>query len=477
MLMSDEIINKIKINRVILITVDSLRADYDMLDNVRDVLFENVGSLLTFKVVYSNGPGTSQSFPSIMSSTPFLVHGDLRLKDGIPTLAEVLSQNGFYTIGFHSNPFLSRRFGWDRGFMEFYDFLGRYRSPAGLVVSSSGWKRFLINVLGKLLEGSSKKLWSIVNRVYYRIKGFNLPYIEARELNNYVLEWIRKNNNKLKRVFLWIHYMDVHFPFAPPDEYLSGTGFSNRREAFFYNYRLNFENPNPEIVSRLKKLYEASVRYVADNIAHLLEELSRYSLLDDSLVIITSDHGEAFLEHGKFGHAYDILYNEVLRVPLIIGGTFINSKRQIYDRPIQLMDLAPTIIDLIRAKKPIVFKGKSLARVLYEGSETNLYPIFSESAIPDLINLKYDTSRYIVSVVLGRWKLILDLIHSSVPMFELYDLAKDPNEKHNLFEEHKDVANDLIRLINLHLDNINKLKKFVENVLSLRLRLRKSLCN
>ena len=357
--------------------------------------------------------------------------------------------------------------------MEFYDFLGKYRSPAGLVVSSSGLKRLLIDAIGKILKGSSKRLWSTANRLYYRVKGFNLPYIEARELNSYVSEWVKRNNSRFNRVFLWVHYMDVHFPFAPPDEYLSGTGFSNRREAFFYNYRLDFEKPNPRVVKRLRKLYEASARYVVDNIAYLLEELYGYGFLDNSLIIITSDHGEAFLEHEKFGHAYDILYNEVLRVPLIIGGTIVDSNRSSYNRPIQLMDLAPTIVDLIHAKRSPVFRGKSLAKLLYgEIDELEPYPIFSESAVPDLINLKYDTSRYIISVILGKWKLILDKIHSHIPKFELYDLEKDPDERHNLFEERKNIAESLRKLINSHMDYVERLKKFSGRIKTIRLKLK-----
>lgn len=429
---------------------------------------------MNFNNTYSNGPGTNQSFPSIMSSTPFLVHGGLKLKDGIPSLAEVLARSGFYTVGFHSNPFLSRRFGWNRGFMEFYDFLGKYRSPAGFVVSSSGWKRIVVDIMGKLLKGSSKRLWSIANRLYYRVKGFNLPYIEAREINSYVLDWAKRNCDRYDRLFLWIHYMDVHFPFAPPDEYLSDTGFSSRKEAFFYNYRLDFENPDPEIVENLKKLYKASVRYVTDSIIDLLEELDKYGFLNNSLIIITSDHGEAFLEHGKFGHAYDILYNEVLKVPLIIGGEVIEPNKQTYNGSVQLMDLAPTITELIGVRKPPIFRGKSLTKLLRgEIDKLDPYPIFSESAVPDLINLKYDTSRYIVSVILNKWKLVMDNIHSSNPRFELYNLEKDLGETFNLFEEHRDVAESLMKLIDLHLNDIARLKKFSEGIATLRSKLKK----
>ena len=457
------------IENVILLTIDSLRFEYA---NELTKFLSNY-NMLTLRKCYSNGPGTNQSFPSILSSTPFLVHGGLRLRPGITSLAEVLVRRGFYTVGFHSNPFLSKRFGWDRGFMEFYDFLGRYHSPAGFVVSSSGWRKFIVKVMGKLLRGSSKRLWSIVNRLYYRFRGFALPYVEARELNDYVLNWVRENRGRFNRVFLWVHYMDTHFPFAPPDEYLSDTGFSSREEAFFYNYQLDFEDPDPAIVDRLKVLYRASARYVFDCIAYLLEELDRLDFLRNSLIVITSDHGEAFLEHGKFGHAYDILYNEVLKVPLMIGGDTVDTSIHIYDKPVQLMDLAPTIVDLVGAKKPPTFRGRSLAPLLRgEVSELDVYPIFSESAVPDLINLRYDTSKSIVSVTLGRWKLIMDKIHSSIPRFELYDLVADPNEKHNLFEEKRDLADRLTELIRYHLEDVSKLRIFSEKITSIRSKLK-----
>ena len=460
--------------KIILITIDSLRMSSDVANRLASISSKLGLNYMLFSSAYSNGPGTNQSFPSIMSSTPFLVHGGLKLRPGIPSLAEVLSKGGFYTVGFHSNPFLSRRFGWNRGFREFYDFLGKYRSPAGFVVSSSGWRRLVVDIMGKLLKGNSRRLWSLANKLYYKLKGFNLPYIEARELNNYVLKWAKSSRGKFNSLFLWIHYMDVHFPYAPPDEYLSEAGFSSRSEAFFYNYELDFEDPNPKIVEKLKKLYKASVRYVFDNIDYLLEELGRLGYLENSLIVVTSDHGEAFLEHGKFGHAYDILYNEVLRVPLVISGNIVTPNKQTYDRPVQLMDIAPTIIDLIGVKRPPTFRGRSLAMLLRgEVDELDIYPIFSESAVPDLINLKYDTSRYIVSVVLGKWKLIMDRIYSRSPRFELYDLKADPSEKRNLLKEYEDVAESLKELIDSHLKDVARLRKLGETMVSIRSKLRR----
>ena len=360
--------------------------------------------------------------------------------DYVDSLAEVLARNGYYTVGFHSNPFLSSRFGWDRGFVEFYDFLEKVGGPAAFAVRAGGVKRFAIRVLGKLLHGGSRKVWAWLSRFYYRFKGVEFPYVEACELNRYVMSWLRRYDRG-KPLFLWVHYMDVHNPFAPPEDWLEG--FDSRIDAFLFNYRVDPEKPSSDDVEKLKKLYEGEVRYVAYSLSELLSFIEDRGLLEDSIVIITADHGEAFMEHGKLGHAYDILYNEVLHVPLLIYG-LDESKR--VDDYVQLMDLAPTILDVLGIRRPRTFMGRSFYPLI-RGEEVEERPIFSESAVPDLINLRYDTSRYIVSVVYEGWKLIYDLIHSGKPKLELYNLRKDFGERVNLVEDEPEIVGDFLDLL------------------------------
>jgi len=384
----------------------------------------------------------------------------------VTSLAEALVKVGFYTIGFHSNPFLSKKFGWSKGFKEFYDFMEKVKSPAGLVVRSYGLRRLVLRMLGRILSGSNRQIWALINRVYYRIKGFELPYIESKELNKFVMRWARRFD-KEKRLFMWVHYMDVHNPFVPPEPWLKD--FSSRDEAFFFNLEVNPENPSKEDIKKLRQLYIGEVGYVMYAISELLEFLEEGKLLEDSLFIITADHGEAFMEHNKLGHAYDILYNEVLHVPLLIYGL---DEEGVIEEPVQLMDLAPTILDILGVKCPRTFMGRSFYPLI-RGEEWEERPIFSESAVPDLINLRYDTSRYIVSVIYKGWKLIYDFIHDKRPRLELYNLKRDFDEHVNLVENEPEVVKELLGLIKDHLKEIKVRKALYRKLESIKVRLKK----
>jgi arylsulfatase A-like enzyme len=107
------------IKRVFLITIDCLRADFVSCINGRSGFTPHIDKLaknsIIFTKAFSNGPGTNQSFPSILTSTYFFMHGGLRLLSHYTTLAEILGKNGFKTVAFHSNPFLSKSMGFNKG--------------------------------------------------------------------------------------------------------------------------------------------------------------------------------------------------------------------------------------------------------------------------------------------------------------------------------------------------------------------------
>ena len=331
---------------VFLITVDCLRADH--VGCIGDgSLTPNIDKLardgLVFTRAFANGPGTNQSFPAIFTSTYFLMHGGLRLLPGYKTLAEVMRENGFRTVGFHSNPFLSRVLGWNRGFEEYYAFLEEIKSPSAAVTRGGVIKKIVRTVVrGRI--GYSRRVQSLLKRIYYRFTDFQVPYLEAEKLNQIVFEWVRENRDR--RFFLWMHYMDPHIPLIPPERYL--MDFSSRKEAFEFNVKVDAKNRAESLsedqLSILKNLYKGEVRYVDESVGELLAFLEDEGILDDSLLFLMADHGHAFMEHQRFGHDPEILYNEVLHVPLLIYG--LNRAEKV-DFPVQLLDIPPTMIDVL----------------------------------------------------------------------------------------------------------------------------------
>ena len=430
------------IKRIFLITVDCLRADHvgcigggNLTPNIDRLARDS----LVFTRAFANGPGTNQSFPAILTSTYFLIHGGLRLNPRCSTLAEVLRDHGFKTVAFHSNPFLSEILGWNKGFDEFYDFMDTLKGASAFITrqQQAGLTGKLTRFVASLLGASrSSKVQSLLKKVYFKFSKLEFPYLEGKELNKHVINWVEKNLDE--RFFLWMHYMDPHDPYIPPEEYL--TEFSSRKDAFDFNLSVDTDNLSEEELSTLKRLYEGEVKYTDACIGEFLDYLEEKRLTDESLIVITADHGHAFMEHGRFAHAYDILYNEVIHVPLTIYG--VDADRKI-DSNVQLLDLSPTILNLLGIKLPLTFIGKSM----FDGLKFSRL-IFSESAKPDLINLKYDANKKVISCIDGNFKLIINELKDTI---ELYDLKKDFQERSDLFNIEEEKVKEMMSLINTHL--------------------------
>lgn len=437
--------NNQKFKYIFLITVDALRADHvgcigggNLTPNIDKIAKTG----LLFSRAFANGPGTNQSFPALMTSTYFSMHNGFHLSLYYDTLAEILRENGFKTAGFHSNPFLSKTFGWDRGFDEFYDFMDELRSPSAFVTSKqgAGIKNKLIRSIATYLGGNrNAKMRQLLKNVYYQFSGLEIPYLEGKELNKRVFSWIDRNSDG--KFFLWMHYMDPHYPYIPPEEFCDK--FSTRKEAFKFSMSVDMNKISDDEMETLRGLYRGEVRYVDSCVGGLIVFLEDRGLIEDSVIFLISDHGEAFMEHNRFGHKPDILYNEVLHIPLVISGLDIFLE---IDFPVQLLDVPPTILDILRIERPKTFLGDSLISLI---EKNNMHrPIFSDSAEPDLINLKYQMNKKANSCIKDGWKLI---INELLGTNELYNIIQDFKEKNNIIEREKEICQELTRLIKKHL--------------------------
>jgi len=365
----------------------------------------------------------------------------MRLLQGKVTLAEALRDAGFKTVGFHSNPFLSRPLGWGRGFDEFYDHLEDVKSPSKVATKfqESKISKKMASFIFKIIKDNNRdKLMRLFSKIYYKSTKMDVPYIEARLMTNKVIDWL--NTNKNDKLFLWMHYMDPHYPYIPPDEYLEN--FTNREEAFNFNININYKNPLDDEVRLLKRLYMGEVKYVDKYVGKLLNYLNKNNFWENSVIIITADHGNAFMEHERFAHAYDILYNEVIHVPLIIHYW---GHKEVNNTNISLIDLPSTILDILNIDKPDSFMGSSL---LTSNKKLNDRIIFSESAKPRYHNLTHDVNKLLVTCIYNNWKLIKNDIYNTI---ELYNLQNDFKEKYNLIEYKRSVSIELLDKIKNHL--------------------------
>lgn len=421
-----------KYKRIFLITIDCLRASavhcmggktntktIDKLAN-EGVLFLNA---------IANGPGTPESFPSIFTSTYPLMHKRIILSSKYKTLAEVLSKNGFVCAGFHSNPFLSSFFGWNRGFETYKDFYENISCQTKIFQElPQPIKIFFSKIISKIETNNHyKKSFNWIFQIYNKINQ-NLPYILGEELNYHVLKWLK--NQKAKKIFLWLHYMDPHKPYIFTNKWLK-----------------RYQNKNKQ--DKTKLFYNLEVEYVDYCLGELIDSLEDLNFLDDSILILTADHGEFLGEHGLFGHSY-YLYEELIHIPLIINGLEIRKKEE---SPVGLIDLPPTLLSLLKITRPKTFYGKNLIPVIK--GETERSGVISETAQFNLSNYVYDYDKSVYSYRGKRWKLIIDNINEKI---ELYDLMKDPGEKNNLCNDEKDIMKDLSERLIYHISWERKIR-------------------
>jgi arylsulfatase A-like enzyme len=209
------------------------------------------------------------------------------------------------------------------------------------------------------------------------------------------LDWIA--GQKGPSVFAWIHLFDAHRPYALDAEFARA-----------------WESP-----------YQATIGFMDEQVGRLMQALDRHGSLDETVVIVAADHGEAFGEHGEEGHGL-FLYETTVRVPLLMRGPGIEP-REIPD-VVRLVDVMPTVLDLVGAASPVL-DGVSLTPLLSGRPLDAALDGYSESLYPE----RFGWSR-LHALRSERYKLI------SAPRPELYDLQEDPMELHNRHAERSALA-------------------------------------
>ncbi len=177
--------------------------------------------------------------------------------------------------------------------------------------------------------------------------------------------------------------------------------------------------------------YDSEVAFADSYVGRIVDKLKATGLYDNAVFVLTADHGEGFDEHGYYFHG-QTLYNEVLHVPLIIHVPGWHSRK--IDGSVSLLDIAPTLLELFNVSIPSVFEGRSLVETMLGHSKVPDRPIFSELLPYTNWKEKHE------AIIKGHKVFMMDLTNG---VNELYDLAKDPGEKHNLVSKKKKLAKRL----------------------------------
>lgn len=368
---------------VILISVDTLRADHLSCYGYKRIRTPNIDSLAQggtlFSAIDAQAPLTLPSHTSLFTSTyPFQNHIEEnaeRVPNGVTTLASILQAHGYKTAAFIGSVFLERQLGLDQGF-EYYD------SPFNFEAFSPMSGSVFLGAAGRTpYSGRDRRAGALVIASAKR--------------------WLAANQGQ--PTFVFVHLFDMHKPYRLPPSAARKPGESE---------------------------YDAQLENVDGLIGAFKQELIRSGWWDRSLVVFLSDHGESLDEHGESSHGY-FVYQSTLWVPLILhwpssGG----AHQERVDRPAGLIDVAPTIVDYLGIPTPASFSGRSLLKE--DGAPR---PVYSESLY---VHDSFGWSP-LRSIRLGSYQYI----HAPRP--ELYDLNADPREHRNLFNANSVKAMELRR--------------------------------
>jgi len=376
--------------RVLLITIDTLRADaLGSYGNPRietPALDGLAGRSIQFMNAQAPSSWTLPSVATILTGLAPDVHGAVRVNTALPetvrTLAERLSGSEIQTAAFVNNPYLEPPYRLDQGFRTYQAYP---RELPGLTVGAA----LQHGLLGRPV----------------RIDG------SPASLTDRAIDWL--GTEAWGPFFLWVHYFDPHIPYAPGRRWRPEAPPPAGRTVAFHK-----TDPQPEDEAGrqwVRTLYEAEVRGVDAEIGRLLAAFRRLGLEEQTLIVVTSDHGEEFWEHDGFEHGHT-LYRELLHVPLLIRPPGLAAARRI-EAPVGLDRLAPTILELCGIQAdPDHFSGRSLVPHWSEAEAPHTQSIFGSTALFE---------RELRSVRSGAFKLIEEVDGGSA---ELYNVLDDPGE-------------------------------------------------
>jgi arylsulfatase len=307
------------------------------------------------------------------------LHPDKAVKDEFRLNADTLATHlspSCATGAFHSNPYVSRAYGFDEDFNKFDDDLLLGRHPV-LALAQRALNKF------------------VFKRGAYHAR--------AEEINERSLSWLDSLNDE--PFFLWNHYMDVHGPYNPPKKYSKWANQTVSNSGAQRLYDKCVDDPGSLTADKKQliiDLYDGEIRYTDAMIGELLSALREQGLLADSLIILTADHGDLLGEKGLFAHPR-LLYDELIHVPLAVHEP--GGDPTVSDVPVSTVDIVPTILSAV-GESTDNFPGRSLLntpspeqkpRIIYssaigEDEDSNLQRFSARTTV-----WRYDLARDVTS--------------------------------------------------------------------------------
>ena len=358
---------------VVVVSIDTLRRDHMSLYGYPRRTTPGLEALSSEAVVFDDAVSTSSwtlpAHASLLTSAYPSVHGAVNLNVGLspawPNIATLLQEAEFTTDALVTHVYLSEDYGFGEGF----------------------------------------------DRNVY------LPETRAEELTNRAIRFLTSKGDR--DFFLFVHYYDPHWHYDPPEPYdkTFDASYEGDASGIWWDFKeLDRDSIDPRDLRHIEALYDGEILYTDHHVERLIRTMKELDIFDKTLLVVTSDHGEEFLEHGNWEHQ-KTLYDEQLRVPLIVkypggegGGRRVASQ-------VSLLDVAPTIADVMELPVPGSFRGVSLS-----GEMTGDRELWSETE-----HTIDGTHKLSLRRGASSGKAIFSVRDDEVDV-ELFDLRQDPGE-------------------------------------------------
>lgn len=327
---------------VVLVTIDSLRYDrcgfagYSR--RTTPIIDELAGRSFVFDATYATGPHTPESVPGFMAGlhgSDIAYYSDMTWKaipEGAPTISSYLSDSGYRTVATITNPHLTAERNFDTGFDEFRNLCQNQNLSSvstekkGKSDGTSPLSRIKSDINAEMRSKQKNSAYSFLY-ILYRYRQFvsgNWPSVRGEPLITEFVEDLERHRDGSAPIFGWTHLMDPHTPLHPEtvrEGELSKSDTLIRQLAWDSSRISNNHTPAYDT------MYDSAINYVDQQIALLIDKLKRMGIWDNTIFVVTADHGEALYERGIYGHPNHYLFDDLLHVPLLVRTPAENQRR------------------------------------------------------------------------------------------------------------------------------------------------------
>ncbi|MDQ7006102.1 MAG: sulfatase [Acidobacteriota bacterium] len=416
---------------ILLVVVDAMRADhlgcYGYSRSTSPTIDDLAAEGVVFESAISQASFSGPSYATILTGMSPQQHGvrdhPRVLSEEVETLAEVARRGGMRTGGFVAHSFLDPKWNYSQGFQDFR----RIAPPEGVGQHA----------------------------------GLGPDVVDA------AIAWLKDISHE-QPFLLWVQLQEPHIPYNPPPPYDTLFGREPagyrlmhdilerrvRRSRVMFSFReMGYSDSD---LAHTIRLYDGEIAYADAQLGRLMDALRASGRFDTTLIAVTSDHGESLGEHEIYFNHDMPLYDPVIRVPWVMRYPLRLPENTHVAAQVRLMDLAPTLLDLVGLRAPEGAGGRS-ARAIIEGKEGSRIA-FSENQPYKKERKDYPHYRLTVPGLAGKWRSVrtedakLILIPTAAGATEeLYDLHADPAELQNLIDQRPELAKKMRALLREHL--------------------------